>query len=88
MKTHNSLDLSAAFDMIDHHILLSRLHNSFSLSGSAITFIESYLSESGRAQRIRAGQASSSSISCNMGVLQGSVLEPILFSLYTIMLST
>ena len=76
-----SLDLSAAFDMIDHHILLSRLRKSFGVNGLALKFIESYLF--GRAQCVRAGQASSCHTFCNMGVPQGSVLGPILFSLYT-----
>ena len=76
-----SLDLSAAFDMIDHRILLSRLHTSFGITGPAYNFIQSYLS--GRTQCVRVGQASSSRISCYTGVPQGSVLGPILFSLYT-----
>jgi len=72
-----SLDLSAAFDMIDHRTLLSRLHTSFGVSGVALNFIESYLS--GRTQCVRAGQASSSSTSCHTGVPQGSVLGPYFF---------
>ena len=76
-----SLDLSAAFDMIDHRILLSRLYTSFGITGPVLNFIESYLT--GRSQCVRAGQASSRHTSCNLGVPQGSVLGPILFSLYT-----
>ena len=67
-----SLDLSAAFDMIDHNLLSSRLHTSFGITGTALQFIKSYLTD--RSQCVRAGKASSSPTSCNTGVPQGSVL--------------
>ena len=76
-----SLDLSAAFDMIDHRILLFRLYTSFGITGPVLNFIESYLT--GRSQCVRAGQSSSRHTSCNLGVPQGSVLGPIIFSIYT-----
>ena len=38
-----SLDLSAAFDTIDHTILLSRLQISFGISGLALAWVHSYL---------------------------------------------
>ena len=38
-----SLDLSAAFDTIDHSILISRLHSSFGISGPALAWLSSYL---------------------------------------------
>ena len=67
--------------MIDHLTLLSRLHTSFGVTGAALKFIESYLSN--RSQCVHAGQASSSHTLCDTGVPQGSVLGPLLFSLYT-----
>ena len=39
------LDLSAVFHTIDHHILLDRLQNYFSISGSALNWFQSYLSD-------------------------------------------
>ena len=38
------LNLSAAFDAIDHTILLSRLHHTFGISGTALSWFQSYLS--------------------------------------------
>ena len=71
------LDLSAAFDTIDHRSLLSRLRRRFGVQCTASKWMTSYLDG-----RIIIGQASSSSKPLNTGVPQGSVLGPILFSLY------
>ena len=76
-----SLDLSAAFDTIDHHILLTRLQTGFGISGSVINWIRSYLAD--RVQRVVVGQSKSTDTSLNTGVPQGSVLGPILFSVFT-----
>ena len=76
-----SLDLSAAFDTIDHHILLSRLQAIFGVSGSAIGWISSYLTD--RVQRVVVGHSQSENTSLSTGVLQGSVLGPLLFSIFT-----
>ena len=74
------LDLSAAFDTIDHNILLHRLENVVGVSGSALSWFRSYLS--GRYQLVNVNQASSSRSQVVYGVPQGSVLGPILFTLY------
>ena len=74
------LDLSAAVDTINHRILLSRLRRRFGVQRTASKWLTSHLD--GRTQRIVIGQASSSSKPLNTGVPQGSVLGPILFSLY------
>jgi len=76
-----SLDLSAAFDTIDHSILLHRLDHNFGLTGSALTWVQSYLT--GRSQVVRIGCHSSGPSTCLAGVPQGSVLGPLLFSIYT-----
>ena len=75
------LDLSAAFDTIDHKILLNRLSTSFGISNSALSLLTSYLSS--RTQAVLIGNASSSTLPLSRGVPQGSVLGPLLFTLYT-----
>ena len=72
-----SLDLSAAFDTIDHSILLNRLSTSFGVHGSALAWLTSYLSD--RSQTIRIGSAASGPSNCQSGVSLGSVLGLILF---------
>jgi len=74
------LDLSAAFDTVDHGILMHRLDSSYQIVRSVQQWFQSYLSN--RLQHVRVG--SSSSLPCSMvcGVPQGSVLSAILFLLY------
>ena len=74
------LDLSVAFDTIDHRILLSRLRRRFGVQCTASKWMTSYLD--GRTQRFFIGQSSSSSKPLNTGVPHDSVLGPILFPLY------
>ena len=79
------LDLSAEFDTIDHSILLSRLDNWFGIRNSALRWLTSYLTN--RSQRIKVEGHLSSESGLLYGVPQGSVLGPLLFSLYTTPLS-
>ncbi len=75
------LDLTAAFDSVDHDILLERLRISFGMSDLALNWFRSYLS--GRTRVVRCGGISSSSVDLACGVPQGSVLGPLLFIIYT-----
>ena len=75
------LDLSAAFDTIDHTILLDRLNGYYGISELALGWFKSYLS--GRTLSVKVGSTLSNPVALQHGVPQGSVLGPILFSLYT-----
>ena len=74
------LDLSAAFDSIDHNILFDRLSHSFGINQSALNWIKSYLSN--RNQKIKINDLYSNELPINFGVPQGSVLGPLLFTMY------
>ena len=75
------LDLSAAFDTIDHDVLLKALETQCGIVGTVLKWFASYLSN--RRQAVKIGAAISSFVSLAFGVPQGSVLGPILFTLYT-----
>ena len=75
------LDLSAAFDSVDHDTLLQRLRKSYGLQGRVLDWFTSYLS--GRVQHVRLSATSSTPSKVLFGVPQGPVLGPILFLLYT-----
>jgi len=75
------LDLSAAFDTVDHATLLRRLQVSYGISGTAHNWFASYLG--GRWQYVCGRSAKSRPTAVLFGVPQGSVLGPILFLLYT-----
>jgi hypothetical protein len=65
------LDLSAAFDTVDHDILVQRLQTSYGIKGNALQWFRSYLH--GRQQSVRRGSKSSKPVTVICGVPQGSV---------------
>ena len=75
------LDLSAAFDTIDHDILITRLSTTFGIRGTVLDWFRSYLSE--RYQSVCIDGTSSSPKTLQFDVPQGSVLGPIMYTLYT-----
>jgi hypothetical protein len=74
------LDLSAAFDTVDHAILLERLESRIGITGAALHWIKSYLS--GRTQTVGIGNDLSDPVKVEIGVPQGSVLGPLFFLVY------
>ena len=75
------LDLSAAFDTVDHDILIERLRRSFGITDSALRWFQSYLSD--RTQCVWRGSTESPLSTLRCGVPQGSVLGPLLFVMFT-----
>jgi len=75
------LDLSAAFDCVDHNVLLSRLQSSFGPEGTVLAWIPSFLTD--RTQHVSLGGLLSAEIALLFSVPQGSVLGPLLFLHYT-----
>ena len=74
------LDMSAAFDCVDHITLLRRLSSSYGISGNVYAWFESYLNK--RSQQIYYNNVLSDNEFIASGVPQDSVLGPILFILY------
>ena len=76
------IDLSAAFDTVDHQILLSFLKDTIGIENSALDWFASYLD--GRTQRISIDKELSDLTELLFGVPQGSVLGPLKFCVYTL----
>ena len=80
------LDLSAAFDTVDHDVLHNRLSTDFGIKGTALKWFESYLSN--RRQRVNIEGVTSKLFDLDFGIPQGSCLGLLMFLLYSIKLFT
>ena len=75
------LDLSAAFDCVDHSILIRQLHDTFYIESMALSWLASFLSE--RTQYVSFNASASDVTTLDCGVAKGSELGPLMFVLFT-----
>eukprot|EP00663_Eupelagonemidae_sp_cell21sb_P006688 gene6688-372_t len=75
-----SLDLAGAFDTLDRERIVSKLARTCGIKGAAGDLLENYLRK--RYQRVRKGEETGKWMENPWGVPQGSVLGPLLFTLY------
>ena len=75
------LDSSAAFDTVDHEILLEKLENEFKITGKALMLIASYLNNREFTTLVNTAESRPKQVNC--GVPQESLFGPLLYILYT-----
>ena len=75
------LDSTAAFDTIDHLLILDRLFRHYGLPGTVLSWLRSYFLQ--RSHVVKVGTSTSQTVEDTIGVAQGSVMGPLTFTLYT-----
>ena len=74
------LDFSAAFDTVDHDVLINRLKTDYGIEANVLNWFKSYLED--RSYKVKVNNTLSNSQDLKFGVPQGSILGPILYTLY------
>ena len=74
------LDLSTAFDMVNHKLLLVILRSCFGIDCFPLTWIKSYLNK--RSFQVQVGSSHSEPIDIHYAIPKGSILGPVLFISY------
>ena len=75
-----AMDLSAAFNTVDHDILLNILHDSFGITGTALNWFDSYLKPCSCVVTVQKARSSCRDLA--FSVPQGSCAGPVLFLAY------
>jgi len=75
-----SLDLPAAFDTVDHEVLLQRLQSEYGVTDTPLPWLRSYLES--RTQFVKLGQHQSQAVGLDVGVPHGSILGRLLLAVY------
>ena len=75
------LDLSAAFDTIDHQVFLTQLQRDYGMRGGIVEWMKTYIT--GRRQCVQIDGISSDEVTLQYGFPQGSCIGPFGFKLYT-----
>ena len=81
-----AIDLSAAFDTVDHDIMLTVLNNCFGINGTALKWCESYLRP--RFCKVNVGSEYSENKKLDFSVPQGSCMGPVLYLAYASTMKT